>query len=125
MFADGAYDGAPIYAAIGAARTAKSPPKIVIPPQPRSIRAAGGPHGGTERERHAAEIARHGRMAWQKRHGYGRQALGETGIGRIKSNCDGRLHARTYGAQCKEIAIQVRVANRQIATAKPVTVCVV
>jgi hypothetical protein len=61
-------------------------------------------------------------MAWQERHRYGRRVLGETGIGRLKPNCDGRLHALTFGAQCKEAAIHVRVANRQIATAKPVTV---
>jgi hypothetical protein len=122
VFADGAYDGAPVYAAIRAARPAKSPPGIVIPPQPQSIRAAGGPHGGTERERHAAEIARHGRMAWQERHRYGRRALRETGVGRLKANCEGRLHARAFGAQCKEAAIHVRVANRRVLTAKPVTV---
>jgi hypothetical protein len=122
VFADGAYDGGPVYAAIRAARPAKSPPKIVIPPQPQSIRAAGGPHGGTERERHAAEIAKRGRMVWQERHRYGRRALGETAIGRVKANCDGRLHARIVGAQCKEAAIQVRVTNRQISTAKPVSV---
>jgi hypothetical protein len=47
VFADGACDGAPVYAAIRAARPAKSPPKIVIPLQPQLIRAAGGRHGGT------------------------------------------------------------------------------
>jgi hypothetical protein len=122
VFADGAYDGAPVYAAIRAARPVKSPPQIVIAPQPQSIRAAGGPHGGTERERHAAEIARHGRMAWRPRHRMGRRALGEAAIGRVKARCGGRLHAHTFGAQRKEAAIQIRVANWQISTAKPATV---
>jgi hypothetical protein len=71
VIADGAYDGAPAYEAIRAARPKGSPPKIIIPPGKPSIPAKGEPHGGTERERHAAEIAARGRMAWQRRHGYG------------------------------------------------------
>jgi hypothetical protein len=61
-------------------------------------------------------------MAWQERPRHGRRALGETAIGRVKANGGGRLHTRTFGAQRKEAAIHVRVANRQISTAKPVTV---
>jgi hypothetical protein len=61
-------------------------------------------------------------MAWQERHRYGRRALGETAIGRVKANCEGRLHGRAFGAQCKEAAIHIRVANRQIVTAKPATI---
>jgi hypothetical protein len=71
MIADGACDGAPAYEAIRAARPKGSPAKIIIPPGKPSIPAKGEPHGGTERERHAAEIAARGRMAWQRRHGYG------------------------------------------------------
>ena len=61
----------------------------------------------------------HGRTARQERHRHSRRALGETGIGRLKANCEGRLLARAFGAQCKEVAIHVRVASRQISTAKP------
>ena len=68
VIADGAYDGEPTYDAIRAARPPGSPPKIVIPPKAPSIPDKGDPHGGSERKRHAAEIARHGRMAWQRRH---------------------------------------------------------
>ena len=80
VIADGAYHGAPVYQAIRAARPERSPPKIVIPPGKASIPEKGQPHGGTERERHAAEIAKRGRMAWQKRHGYGKRSLVETAI---------------------------------------------
>jgi hypothetical protein len=64
--ADGAYDGAPVYAAIRAARPPRSPPRIVIPPASSSIWAAGTAHGGSERARHVAKIGAHGRIAWQK-----------------------------------------------------------
>lgn len=93
--ADGAYNGAPVYAAIRDARPKHSPPKIVVPPPRNSIPPPGQAHRGTMREYHAAEIAAHGRMAWQKKHGYGRRPLVETTISRIKrlSN-DGHLSAR-------------------------------
>ena len=68
VIADGAYDGAPVYQAIRAARPERSPPRIVIPPGKTSIPARQEPHGGSERERHAAQIAARGRMAWKRRH---------------------------------------------------------
>ncbi|MEO1459998.1 MAG: hypothetical protein AAFV49_20845, partial [Pseudomonadota bacterium] len=64
----GTYDGAPVYDAIRRARPPRSPPKIVVPPSKASIPKPGVAHGGTERECHAADIAAHGRMAWQKNH---------------------------------------------------------
>jgi len=119
VIVDGAYDGEPTYETIRAVRPARSPPKIVIPPKAPSIPDKGDLHGGSERERHAAEIARHGRMAWQKRHGYGRRSLVETAISRIKRINDGRLTSRTFGAQQNEIAIHVAIANRQMLIARP------
>ena len=95
VIADGAYDGEPTYDAIRAARPPGSPPKIVIPPKAPSIPDKGDPHGGSERKRHAAEIARHGRMAWQRRHGYGKRSLAETAFSRIKTINHGRLTSRT------------------------------
>ena len=119
VIADGAYDGASTTAAIRDARSAKSPPKIVVPPRVTSIPPAGEPHGGSERECHTAEIASHGRMAWQKRHDYGLRSLVETGVGRIKGINRGTLTARTFGAQRKEIAIQIAALNRMIHATKP------
>jgi hypothetical protein len=121
VIADGAYDGEPNYRAIRAARPARSPPKIVIPPSKPSIPDKGQPHGGSERERHAAEIARHGRMAWQRRHRYGKRSLVETAISRIKSINDGRLTSRTFGAQQNEVALHTKIANRNMQVARPVS----
>jgi Transposase DDE domain len=120
--ADGAYDGAPVYAAIRAARPPRSPPKIVIPPAVRSISTSGMPHGGSERERHAAKIGAHGRMAWQKVNGYGRRALAETTISRLKRRGGDRLTARTFGAQFAEVALRISAANKMIRHAKPITI---
>ncbi len=52
-------------------------------------------------------IADHGRMAWQKEHGYGLRSLAKTGIGRLKGHTGGILRARTFGAQCKEVFIDM------------------
>jgi hypothetical protein len=122
VIADGAYDGAPVYAAIRAARPARSPPRIMIPPAARSIPAPGTPHGGSQREQHAAEIGAHGRMAWQKANGYGRRALVETAICRFKQRGGDRLTARTFGAQCQEIALRISAANKAIRHARPATI---
>lgn len=122
VIADGAYDGGPVAKPIRDARPAKSPPEIVIPPPAKSIPPRGTPHGGSERERHAAEIAAHGRMKWQQEHDYGLRSLVETGIGRLKGHTVGILRARTFGAQKKEVAIDISVLNRQIQAVKPVTV---
>jgi IS5 family transposase len=119
VIADGAYDGAPVYAAIRAARPMRSPPKIVIPHGKSSIPTKGEPHGGTERERHAEQIAARGRMAWQRRHGYGRRSLVETAISRIKRINGGRLTSRTFGAQQNEVAIHIKIANRNMLLARP------
>jgi hypothetical protein len=119
VIADGAYDGTPVYQAIRAARPSRSPPKIVIPPGKSSIPAKGEPHGGTERERHAAEIALRGRMVWQRRHRYGRRSLVETAISRIKRINGGRLTSRTFGAQQNEVAIHIEIANRNMMLARP------
>ena len=84
VFADGAYDGEPVTKAIREARPPNSPPEIIIPPRATSIPPPDTPHGGSEREHHAAEIASKGRMNWQKRQGYGLRALGETAMARVK-----------------------------------------
>lgn len=119
VIADGAYNGAPVYGAIRAARPTRLPPKIIIPPGKSSIPAKGEFHGGSERERHAAEIAERGRMAWQRRHGHGKRSLVETVISRIKRINGGCLSSRTFGAQQNEVAIHIKIANRNMTIAKP------
>lgn len=121
VIADGAYDGEPVYAAIRAARPARSPPAIVIPPPKPSIPEKGAPHDGSERSRHASHIAEKGRIAWQNDTEYGKRALVETSIGRVKGRHGDRLSARNFGSQKKEMAYRIAVSNREINIAKPVS----
>ncbi|MEM6549235.1 MAG: transposase [Pseudomonadota bacterium] len=125
VIADGVYDGAPVYEAIRAARPPRSPPKIVIPPSAASIPTCSALHGDFERERHAAEIAAHGRMAWQEANGYGKRALVETTVCRLKRRGSDRLTARTFGAQQKETALRISADNKAIRYSKPVIVRIV
>ena len=99
VFAGGAYDGEPVTKAIREARPPNSPPEIIVPPRATSIPPPDTPHGGSERELHAAEIASRGRMNWQKRHDYGWRALGETAMARVKRRNGGKLTARTFQSQ--------------------------
>ncbi|MEZ5480596.1 MAG: IS5 family transposase [Thiolinea sp.] len=122
VISDDAYDGAPVHAAIRAAWPERSPPKIAIPPPRNSISPPGQPNGGSTRECHAAEIAAHGRMAWQKKHGYGQRSMVETAILRLKRLSNDGLSARSFGAQCQEIALVMAAANKMVRDAKPIIV---
>jgi Transposase DDE domain len=105
---------------IRAARPRRSPPRIFILPGKASVPDRHEPHSGTERERHTADIAAQGRMAWQRRHGYGKRSRVETAISCIKKNTGGRLTSTSFGAQQNEIAIHVTIANRNMILARPV-----
>ena len=63
-----------------------------------------------------------GRMKWQLEHHYGMRSLVETGIGWLKGLTGGILHARKFGAQSKEVVIDISVLNRQIRAVKPLTI---
>ena len=67
-------------------------------------------------------IAEVGQIAWQKDTDYGSRSKGEAAIGRVKSLINGRLTARTFGAQQSELAITLAIANKAIRAAKPVMV---
>ncbi len=121
-FADGAYDGAPVTDAIRAACPPRSPPRIIVPPRKQSIPQPEQVHGGAERECHAIDIAAHGQMNWRQSNDYGLRSLAETGVGRVKRLNDGKLNSRTFGVQCREVAVQIAVLNRMIRAAKPNTV---
>jgi hypothetical protein len=119
VIADGAYDGTPIYDA-AAARQHNPSPHIVIPPRASLIVNADA-DTQTIRDRHVRYIAETGHLARQKANGSGRRSLVETPIGRYKHIIDAKLRARSTAGQKGEVAIAVRVLNRMIQIAKPVS----
>jgi transposase len=116
LTADGAYDGDAVYDAV-----AKRHPEaaVIIPP-----RATAVPNEipTTQRDRHIAEISKHGRMSWRRRSGYNRRSLAETAMYRYKTVVGRRLHARTLTNQRTETKIGCNVLNRMTTLGMPATV---
>jgi hypothetical protein len=113
--ADGAYDGVPTYQTIAAHGDEI---EVVIPPRSTAV-PNGDPGPPTQRDRHLAMIAEHGRLAWQATTGYGRRSSVETTMGRYKALIGPRLRGRGFAAQQTEAAISVAVLNRMLAAGRP------
>jgi hypothetical protein len=115
LTADGAYDGEAVYDAV-----AERHPKAAIIIPPRST-AVSGETTTTQRDRHLAEIAKHGRMGWQRRSGYNRRSLVETAMFRYKTIIDRRLQARALPNQRTEAKIGCNVLNRMTSFGMPIS----
>jgi hypothetical protein len=113
--ADGAYDGAPTYQTIAAHGDEI---EVVIPPRSTAVPSS-EPDPPTQRDRHLAMIAEHGRLAWQATTGHGRRSLVETTMGRYKALIGPRLRARGFAAQQTEAATGVAVLNRMLVAGRP------
>jgi hypothetical protein len=79
MTADGAYDGEAAYSAVADRHPAAA---VVIPPRSTAVPSH---TTTTQRDRHLAAIAEHGRIAWQRSSGYSHRSLIETAIYRYKT----------------------------------------
>jgi hypothetical protein len=119
MTADGAYDGEGTYSAVAERHPAAA---VVIPPRATAIPSEATT---TQRDRHLATIAEHGRMAWQRSSGYSRRSLVETAIYRYKTIIGRRLHARILRNQRTEAKIACNVLNWMTWLGMPVTVRIV
>ena len=117
LTADGAYDGEAVYDAVAE----RHPEAAVIIP-PRATAVPNETATPTQRDRHIAEISKHGRMGWQRRSGYNRRSLAETAMYRYKTVVGRRLHARTLTNQQTEAKIGCNVLNRMTTLGMPVTV---
>ena len=115
LTADGAYDGEAVYDAV-----AKRHPKaaVIIPPRSTAVPSE---TTTTQRDRHLAEIAKHGRMGWQRRSGYNRRSLVETAMFRYKTIIGRRLQARTLPNQRTEAKIGCNVLNRMTRFGMPIS----
>lgn len=121
VIADGAYDGEPAYKAIRSGRPVGSPPIIVIAPKGPSIPDKGQPHGGSERERHAAEISRSGGLPGRSDKDMASAAWSRRPFRASRTSMTDGLTSRTFGSQRKEGAIHIKIANRNMLLARPVS----
>jgi transposase len=116
MTADGAYDGEAVYDAVSERHPEAT---VIIPPR---VTAVTGGTTATQRDRHIAMIAQHGRSGWQRRSGYNRRSLVETAMFRYKTIIGRRLHARTLPNQRAEAKIGCNVLNRMTTFGMPASV---
>jgi hypothetical protein len=116
MTADGDYDGEAAYSAVADRHPAAA---VVIPPRATAVSS----HATTtQRDRHLAAKAEHGRIAWQRSSGYSRRSLVETAMYRCKTIIGRRLHARILPNQRTEAKIACNVVNRMTCLGMPVTI---
>ena len=116
LTADGAYDGAAVYAAVAERHPEAS---VIIPPRTTAIASE---TTTTQRDGHLTVIAKHGRMNWQRGSGYNRRSLAETGVYRYKTIIGRRLRARTLPNQRTEAKIGCNVLNRMTGLGMPISV---
>ena len=119
MTADGAYDSTVVYEAVAERHPEAA---VIIPPR---CTAVPGETTATQRDRHLAAIAKHGRMNWQRSSGYNRRSLAETAVYRYKNIIGRRLRARTLPNQRTEAKIGCNVLNRMTRLGMPVSVRIV
>ena len=114
LIADGAYDVEAVYDAVAERHPGAA---VIIPP-----RAVANEAARSQRDRHIAMIAQHGRIGWQRRSGYNRRSLIETAIYRYKAIIGRRLCARSLLNQRTEAKIGCNALNRMTRLGMPVTV---
>jgi hypothetical protein len=119
MTADGAHDGEAAYSAVADRHPATA---VVIPPRATAVPLH---TTTTQRNRHLAAIAEHGRIVWQRSSGCSRRSLVETAMYRYKTIIDSRLHARILSNQRTEAGIACNVVDRMTCLGMPVTVRIV
>jgi hypothetical protein len=116
---DGAYDQAGIYATV-AQRHPDA--EVIVPPRSTAVLSDDVEATPTQRDRHLQSIAEHGRIGWQKRSGYTRRALVESGISRLKRVIGDALRSRTDRRRTTEVAIAVHALNRMLEFGRPKSV---
>ena len=117
FLADGAYDGEPTSDVL-AFRFA-SMIEVTIPPPKNAVLSPNAALHPTVCDRHIAEIAARGRMAWQKATGYNQRSRGETLMGRWKAVIGPKLKARSFEHQKTAATIGVRILTRMTELGRP------
>ena len=121
FFGDGAYDGAPTYALLAKRRQGLPTPLGIVPPRSPAVRAVASLDPLSQRGKHCAFVAKHGRRKWQKTFNYGRRNLVEAAFSRYKRIMGDGLRGRSLPAQQVEAKIAIRALNRMADLGMPIT----
>jgi hypothetical protein len=114
--ADGAYDQDRVYE--GVAEHAPDA-AVIVPPRSTAVPSAAAETAPTQRDHHIQEIAKRGRMGWQKSSGYNLRARVEASIGRYKRVIGDALRSRTDETEATEVAIAAAGLNRMLEFGRP------
>jgi hypothetical protein len=93
--------------------------QVIIPPHKTAVRSAAG---DTQRDNHIRAIDRHGRIAWQKKTGYGFRNCTELAVQRYKRIFGNAMKARVLPQQKTEAWISASALNRMTNLGMPVSV---
>lgn len=103
FIADGAYDGGPVSKAV---LNQQPNAQVIIPPHKTAVQSAAG---DTQRDGHINMIDEHGRIAWQKKTGYGLRNYAELAMQRYKRILGNAMKARVLPQQKTEAWISARL----------------
>jgi Transposase DDE domain len=118
VFADGAYDGEPVYRSV-AGHTPDA--AVIIPPRSTAVPSATAETAPTQRDRHIQLIEERGRLGWQRAVDYGKRSLAEVAMFRYKKVISRGLHARTLPTQKTEAKVACKVLNIMTGLGMPVS----
>jgi len=121
---DGAYDQDGVAASVAARHPAAA---IIVPPRSNAVPSEPAETAPTQRDRHlqhveprgSPDIAKHGRMAWQKTSGYTKRARAEMSMARFKQVIGDGLRSHTDERQATEVEVAVHVLNRMRELGRP------
>ena len=113
---DGAYDGDTVTQAV---LTKQLDAKIVVPPHKTAVLSSAG---DTQRDGHIRELKLHGRIAWQRKTGYGLRAHAELAMQRYKRIIGVALKARKLPQQRTEAWVSASALNTMSNLGMPVSV---
>lgn len=93
----------------------------IIPPISRGVASSGEDPFMADRDQALKYIREYGREEWKKREGYHKRSLAETAMFRYKTIIGPALQARKAHTQKTEAMIGVRILNRTMQLAKPLS----
>jgi hypothetical protein len=118
VFADGAYDGEPVYRSV-AGHTPNA--AVIIPPRSTAVPSDTAETAPTQRDRHIRLIEERGRLGWQRAVNYGKRSLAGVAMFRYKKLVGRDRHARTLPAQKTEAKVACKVLNIMTGLGMPVS----
>jgi hypothetical protein len=113
---DGAYDADTVSKAV----LTKQSDALIVVPAPKT--AVCSSTGDTQRDDHIREIKAHGRIAWQKKNGYGLRAHAELAMQRYKRIIGSAMKARKLPQQKTEAWVSASALNIMSNLGMPVSV---